>query len=153
MIAKWLRRWLLHLLSAITVLRRIPKCNGCLPEAPAGGVMQLLGLASFSCRCVCAQPAVPKQSMASKLTLGTGVSFGRARWGVDGASVFSVADGKALAQVPWHMLCCPSIMPLALWDLGWDLLSQRSMSNSAAVPLPLELFSLRVLCALMLVVC
>ena len=43
--------------------------------------------------------AVPKQSMASKLTLGTGVSFGRARWGVDGASVFSVADGKALAQV------------------------------------------------------
>lgn len=38
--------------------------------------------------------------MASKLTLGTGqVSFGRARWGVDGASVFSVADGKALAQV------------------------------------------------------
>jgi hypothetical protein len=41
---------------------------------------------------------MPKQSMASKLTLGTGVSFGRARWGVDGASVFSVADGKALAQ-------------------------------------------------------
>lgn len=46
---------------------------------------------------------VPKPSMASKLTLGTGqVSMGRARWGVDGASVFSVADGKALAQVCIH---------------------------------------------------
>jgi hypothetical protein len=42
---------------------------------------------------------VPKQEV-SWSTLGTPVSFGRARWTVDNASIFSVADGKRLAQTP-----------------------------------------------------
>lgn len=42
-----------------------------------------------------------RQSMASGLTLGIGpVNMGRARWDIDGASIFSVEDGKRLAQMP-----------------------------------------------------
>lgn len=43
---------------------------------------------------------VPKVDGAEKFKLGTPVSFGRARWSSDGASIFSVADGKELAQTP-----------------------------------------------------
>lgn len=42
---------------------------------------------------------VPKPTM-SWSTLGTPISFGRARWTVDDASIFSVDDGKRLAQTP-----------------------------------------------------
>lgn len=42
---------------------------------------------------------VPKQKMPWS-TLGTPVSFGRARWNVGDASIFSVDDGKRLAQTP-----------------------------------------------------
>lgn len=42
---------------------------------------------------------VPKPQM-SWSTLGTPVSFGRARWTVGDASIFSVDDGKRLAQTP-----------------------------------------------------
>eukprot|EP00891_Asterochloris_glomerata_P005458 jgi/Astpho2/5458/fgenesh1_pg.00077_%23_6_t len=42
---------------------------------------------------------VPRQQV-SWSTLGTPISFGRARWTVDDASIFSVADGKKLAQTP-----------------------------------------------------
>lgn len=42
---------------------------------------------------------VPKPTV-SWSTLGTPVSFGRARWTVDDASIFSVDDGKRLAQTP-----------------------------------------------------
>jgi len=42
---------------------------------------------------------VPRTA-ASWSTLGTPVSFGRARWSVDDASIFSVDDGKRLAQTP-----------------------------------------------------
>lgn len=42
---------------------------------------------------------VPKQAMPWS-TLGTPVSFGRARWTVGDASIFSVDDGKRLAQTP-----------------------------------------------------
>lgn len=42
---------------------------------------------------------VPKPTM-SWSTLGTPVSFGRARWTVGDASIFSVDDGKRLAQTP-----------------------------------------------------
>lgn len=42
---------------------------------------------------------VPKQKMPWS-TLGTPVSFGRARWTVGDASIFSVDDGKRLAQTP-----------------------------------------------------
>lgn len=42
-----------------------------------------------------------KPSMASNLTLGIGqVSMGRARWDIEGASIFSIEDGKRLAQLP-----------------------------------------------------
>lgn len=42
-----------------------------------------------------------KPSMASNFTLGIGpIGMGRARWGIDGTSVFSVEDGKRLAQMP-----------------------------------------------------
>lgn len=43
---------------------------------------------------------VLKPSGVDKFKLGTQVSFGRARWTVDNASIFSVEDGKRLAQTP-----------------------------------------------------
>lgn len=45
------------------------------------------------------RPSPPK-STRPFAGLGTPVSFGSARWSAHGASVFSVADGKRLAQTP-----------------------------------------------------
>lgn len=42
----------------------------------------------------------PPQSTRPFAGLGSPVSFGSARWSAHGASVFSVADGKRLAQTP-----------------------------------------------------
>lgn len=44
------------------------------------------------------RPRPPKSAFSPGL--GTPVSFGSARWSAHGASVFSVADGKRLAQTP-----------------------------------------------------
>lgn len=43
---------------------------------------------------------MPAPSPAEKLALGTRISLGRSKWVVEDASIFSVADGKRLAQTP-----------------------------------------------------
>lgn len=106
----------MHAESKRTVARHLEKLvkNGLLPESALAAVrdanmqnMQdgiptvLRGRSEYYYKHLPSIFPAQRPSMASGLTLGIGpVSMGRARWDIDGASIFSVEDGKRLAQMP-----------------------------------------------------